>query len=103
MRPGGIALLCWNRIEIRFIDFLVNPKKSKEIKNELIRKRIFVNSLGNSQKGRGSFILKSKRLIDNKLKGPSFPIHMTLAVQFDLNPSKSKNLEEEIANRINPN
>ena len=46
--------------------------------------------------------LEAKRLIDNKLKGPSFPIHMTLAVQFDLNPSKVKNLEEEIANRINP-
>ena len=27
---------------------------------------------------------------------------MTLAVQFDLNPSKVKNLEEEIADRINP-
>ena len=46
--------------------------------------------------------LESKRLIDNKLKGPSFPIHMTLAVQFDLNPSKVKNLEEEIATRISP-
>jgi len=46
--------------------------------------------------------LESKRLIDNKLKGPSFPIHMTLAAQFDLNLSKVKNLEEEIAKRINP-
>ena len=46
--------------------------------------------------------LESKQLIDNKLKGPSFPIHMTLASQFDLNPSKVKNLEEEIADRINP-
>ena len=46
--------------------------------------------------------LEAKRLIDNKLSGPNFPIHMTLAVQFDLNPSKVKNLEEEITNRINP-
>ena len=46
--------------------------------------------------------LESKRLIDNKLKGPGFPIHMTLAAQFDLNLSKVKKLEEEIAKRINP-
>ena len=49
-----------------------------------------------------SLFLESKRLIDNKLKGPSFPIHMTLAGQFDLNTSKVKNLEEEIADRMNP-
>ena len=46
--------------------------------------------------------LESKLLIDNKLKGPSFPIHMTLAGQFDLNSSKVKTLEEEITNRISP-
>ena len=46
--------------------------------------------------------LKAKQLIDNKLNGPSFPIHMTLAGPFDLNQSKVKNLEEEIVNRINP-
>ena len=46
--------------------------------------------------------LEAKRLIDNKLNGPSFPIHMTLAGQFDLNSLKVKNLEEEITNRISP-
>jgi len=49
-----------------------------------------------------SLFLESKQLIDNKLKGPGFPIHMTLAGQFDLNTSKVKNLEEEITDRINP-
>jgi 2'-5' RNA ligase len=47
-------------------------------------------------------ILNTKQTIDNKLKGPSFPIHMTLAGQFDLNPSKAKTLEEEMANAIDP-
>ncbi len=46
--------------------------------------------------------LEAKGLIDNKLNGPNFPIHMALAVQFDLNRSKVESLEEEIANRINP-
>ena len=49
-----------------------------------------------------TLFLEAKRLIDNKLNGPSFPIHMTLAGQFDLNSSKAKNLEEEITNRISP-
>ena len=46
--------------------------------------------------------LEAKQLIDSKLNGPSFPIHMTLAGQFDLNSLKVKNLEEEITNRISP-
>ena len=47
-------------------------------------------------------ILNAKKNIDNKLKGPSFPIHMTLAGQFDLNLSQIKKLEKEMANEINP-
>jgi len=47
-------------------------------------------------------ILDAKQTIDKKLKGPSFPIHMTLAGQFDLNLSKAKILEEEMANAIDP-
>ena len=47
-------------------------------------------------------ILNTKQTIDNKLKGPVFPIHMTLAGQFDLNLSKAKILEEEMANAIDP-
>ena len=47
-------------------------------------------------------ILDTKQTIDKKLKGPAFPIHMTLAGQFDLNLSKAKILEEEMANAIDP-
>ena len=47
-------------------------------------------------------ILNTKQTIDNILKGPSFPIHMTLAGQFELNPSEAKTLEEEMANAIDP-
>ena len=47
-------------------------------------------------------ILNSKLIIDNKLKGPAFPIHMTLVAQFQLNQTKFKVLEEEIANSFDP-
>ena len=47
-------------------------------------------------------ILSAKQTIDNELQGPAFPIHMTLAGQFDLNLSKIKVLEEEMANAIDP-
>ncbi len=47
-------------------------------------------------------ILNAKQTIDNKLKGPAFPVHMTLTGQFDLNLSKVKVLEEEMANAIDP-
>ena len=42
--------------------------------------------------------LEAKRLIDNKLNGPSFPIHMTLAGQFDLNSLKVFSQDELIPN-----
>ena len=102
MRPGGIAPLCWNRIEIRFIDFLLNPKRVKKLKMNSLGKDSLLTLWAIPKKEEIPLFLESKRLIDNKLKGPGFPIHMTLAVQFDLNPSKVKNLEEEIADRINP-
>ena len=47
-------------------------------------------------------ILNSKLIIDNKLKGPAFPIHMTLVAQFQLNQTKFKVLEEEIATSFDP-
>ena len=47
-------------------------------------------------------ILNAKLIIDNKLKGPTFPIHMTLVAQFQLNQSKFKALEEEIENSFDP-
>ncbi len=46
--------------------------------------------------------LSAKETIDKKLKGPPFPIHMTLAGQFELNLSKVKDLEERMANEIKP-
>ena len=46
--------------------------------------------------------LSAKQTIDNKLEGPPFPIHMTLASQFELNLSKVKDLEEKMANEIEP-
>ena len=49
-----------------------------------------------------SSILKAKLIIDNNLKGPIFPIHMTLVAQFQLNQSKFKVLEEEIATSFDP-
>ena len=102
MRPGGIAPLCWNRIEIRFIDFLLNPKRVKKLKMNSLGKDSLLTLWAIPKKEEIPLFLESKQLIDNKLKGPSFPIHMTLAGQFDLNLSKVKNLEEEIAKRINP-
>ena len=102
MRPGGIAPLCWNRIEIRFIDFLLNPKRVKKLKMNSLGKDSLLTLWAIPKKEEIPLFLESKRLIDNKLKGPGFPIHMTLAAQFDLNLSKVKNLEEEIAKRINP-
>ena len=49
-----------------------------------------------------SSILKAKLIINNNLKGPIFPIHMTLVAQFQLNQSKFKVLEEEIATSFDP-
>ena len=40
--------------------------------------------------------LSAKQTIDNKLEGPPFPIHMTLASQFELNLSKVKDLESTV-------
>ena len=102
MRPGGIALLCWNRIEIRFIDPLLNPKRVKKYRMNSLGKDSLLTLWAIPKKEEIPLFLESKRLIDNKLKGPGFPIHMTLAAQFDLNLSKVKKLEEEIAKRINP-
>ena len=102
MRPGGIALLCWNKIEIRFIDFLLNPKRVKKLKMNSLGKDSLLTFWAIPKKEEVPLFLESKQLIDNKLKGPGFPIHMTLAAQFDLNLSKVKKLEEEIAKRINP-
>jgi len=46
--------------------------------------------------------LSAKQTIDNKLNGPPFPIHMTLVSQFDLDLSEVKDLEEKMANEIEP-
>ena len=87
MRPGGIAPLCWNRTEIRFIDFLLNPKRVKKLKMNSLGKDSLLTLWAIPKKEEIPLFLESKRLIDNKLKGPGFPIHMTLACLLYTSPS----------------
>ena len=47
-------------------------------------------------------ILSAKQSIDNELQGPAFPIHMTLAGQFDMNQSEINSLEEVMVSKLNP-
>ena len=47
-------------------------------------------------------ILNAKQTIDNKLKGPNFPIHMTLSGKIDLNKADEKDLEEKVVSNFSP-
>ena len=47
-------------------------------------------------------ILNAKQTIDNKLKGPNFPIHMTLSGKIDLNKTDEKGIEEKMVNNFSP-
>lgn len=47
-------------------------------------------------------ILSAKQTIDNELQGPAFPIHMTLAGQFDMNQSEINSLEEAMVSKLDP-
>jgi len=47
-------------------------------------------------------ILSAKQTIDNELQGPAFPIHMTLAGQFDMNQSEINSLKEVMVSKLNP-
>ncbi len=47
-------------------------------------------------------ILSAKQSIDNELQGPAFPIHMTLAGQFDMNQSEINSLEEAMVSKLDP-
>lgn len=49
-----------------------------------------------------SLILDCKQTIDKELMGPDFPIHMTLAVDFDLNEEVSKDFEKKISGNLFP-
>ena len=47
-------------------------------------------------------ILSAKQTIDKELLGPVFPIHMTLAGQFDMNQSEINSLKEVIVSKLDP-
>ena len=47
-------------------------------------------------------ILNAKQTIDNKLKGPNFPIHMTLSGKIDLNKTDEKGIEEKMVTNFSP-
>ena len=47
-------------------------------------------------------ILSAKKIIDGKLHGPNFPIHMTLAGEFNLDLTDMKAIEDNIGNNFSP-
>ena len=46
--------------------------------------------------------LNAKKIIDEEFQGPSFPIHMTLAGEFDLDLTSMKAFEENLCNNFTP-
>tara|TARA_B100001013_G_scaffold329470_1_gene243797 strand:+ start:205 stop:738 length:534 start_codon:yes stop_codon:yes gene_type:complete len=47
-------------------------------------------------------VLSAKKIIDEELHGPSFPIHMTLAGEFDLDITSMKTFEYNLCNNFTP-
>ena len=46
--------------------------------------------------------LSAKKIIDHRFQGPNFPIHMTLASEFNLDLTNMKALEDTLGNNFSP-
>ena len=46
--------------------------------------------------------LSAKKIIDDRFHGPNFPIHMTLAGEFNLDLTNMKALEDTLGNNFSP-